>query len=100
MEEVFFDFYSFASLRFMHTECFELWQDNILAFVSKLKDGGKRGKQQWTEKQKVSGVPFPQGDIVCEQASLWRQPNYHLAVEVCGCCCGEVSSPCFYLTSS
>ena len=66
----------------MHTECFELWQDNILAFVSKLKDGGKRGKQQWTEKQKVSEVPFPQDDIVCEQASLWRQPNYHLAVEV------------------
>jgi len=60
--------------KFMHLECFELWQDNILAFVSKLKDGGKRGKQQWTEKQK---------------ASLWRQPNYHLAVEVCGCCCGE-----------
>ena len=62
----------------MHTECFELWQDNILAFVSKLKDGGKRGKQQWTEKQKVSRLPFPQSDIVCEQASLWRQPNYHL----------------------
>ena len=58
MEEVFFDFYSFASLRFMHVECFELWQDNILAFVSKLKDGGKRGKQQWTEKQKVSEFHF------------------------------------------
>ena len=40
--------------RFMHSECFEVWQDNILAFTSKLKDGGKRGKQQWTEKQKVS----------------------------------------------
>ena len=40
--------------RFMHSECFEVWQDNILAFTSKLKDGGKRGKQQWSEKQKVS----------------------------------------------
>ena len=39
--------------RFMHSECFEVWQDNILAFTSKLKDGGKRGKQQWSEKQKV-----------------------------------------------
>ena len=29
----------------MHSECFEVWQDNILAFTSKLKDG-KRGKQQ------------------------------------------------------
>ena len=38
----------------MHSECFEVWQDNILAFTSKLKDGGKRGKQQWSEKQKVS----------------------------------------------
>ena len=37
----------------MHSECFEVWQDNILAFTSKLKDGGKRGKQQWSEKQKV-----------------------------------------------
>ena len=40
----------------MHSECFEVWQDNILAFTSKLKDGGKRGKQQWTDKQKVSLV--------------------------------------------
>ena len=38
----------------MHSECFEVWQDNILAFTSKLKDGGKRGKQQWSDKMKVS----------------------------------------------
>ena len=37
----------------MHTDCFEVWQDNLLAFLSKLKDGGKRGKQ-WSDKQKVS----------------------------------------------
>ena len=40
--------------RFMHSECFEVWEDNILAFTSKLKDGGKRGKQQWSDKMKVS----------------------------------------------
>jgi len=60
--------------KFMHSECFEVWQDNILAFTSKLKDGGKRGKQQWTEKQK---------------GNLWKMPAYHLAVEVCVCRCGE-----------
>ena len=32
----------------------EVWEDNILAFTSKLKDGGKRGKQQWSDKMKVS----------------------------------------------
>lgn len=37
----------------MHTDCFEVWQDNLLAFLHKLKDGGKRGKQ-WSDKQKVS----------------------------------------------
>ena len=26
-----------------------------------------------------------------KQGNLWKQPAYHLAVEVCGCCCGEVS---------
>ena len=30
----------------MHSECFEVWQDNILAFTSKLKDGGKKQKQK------------------------------------------------------
>ena len=47
---------SISLVRFMHSECFEVWQDNILAFTSKLKDGGKRGKQQWSEKIKVSVV--------------------------------------------
>ena len=45
---------SITLLRFMHSECFEVWEDNILAFTSKLKDGGKRGKQQWSDKMKVS----------------------------------------------
>jgi len=60
--------------RFMHTDCFEVWQDNLLAFLNKLKDGGKRGKQ-WSDKQK--------------QMNLWKQPGYHMAVEACGCRCGE-----------
>ena len=47
---------SISLVRFMHSECFEVWQDNILAFTSKLKDGGKRGKQQWSDKMKVSVV--------------------------------------------
>ena len=47
---------SITLVRFMHSECFEVWQDNILAFTSKLKDGGKRGKQQWSDKMKVSTV--------------------------------------------
>ena len=41
--------------RFMHSDCFEVWQDNLLAFLNKLKDGGKRGKQ-WSDKQRVSVV--------------------------------------------
>ena len=92
----------FTLLRFMHSECFEVWEDNILAYTSKLKDGGKRGKQQWSEKQKVrmpsvkssqAGECHSQNNLLfsLKQGNLWKQPVYHLAVEVCGCCCGEVS---------
>ena len=86
-------FNSITLLRFMHAECFEVWQDNILAFISKLKDGGKRGKQQWSEKQKVILRKNPILVIIFlpKQGNLWKQPGYHLAVEVCGCCCGEVN---------
>jgi len=60
--------------RFMHRECFEVWQESILNFLGNLKNGGKRNRQ-WTEKQRT--------------ANLWKQAGYHLVVEACGCRCGE-----------
>ena len=39
--------------RFMHRECFEVWQDNVLSCISHVKEGGRRCKQM-TDKQRVS----------------------------------------------
>ena len=74
----------------MHRECFEVWQENILAYIGKL-EGGKRSKH-WSDKQRVSVVAAAFSlDILLQIDALWKPSGYHMAVESCLCRCSEVS---------
>ena len=76
--------------RFMHRECFEVWQEGILAYIGKL-EGGKRSKH-WSDKQRVSVVAAVFSlDILLQIDALWKPSGYHMAVESCLCRCSEVS---------
>ena len=59
--------------RFMHRECFEVWQESVLNYLNKLKDGQKKTRN-WSDKQKLQ--------------NLWKQ-GYNLVIEACGCRCGH-----------
>ena len=79
--------------RFMHRECFEVWQEGILLYISKL-EGGKRSKH-WSEKQRVSFFGSVHNlDVPLQLDALWKPSGYHMAVESCLCRCSEVSVHC------
>ncbi|RWS29215.1 Headcase-like protein [Leptotrombidium deliense] len=56
--------------RYMHKECFEIWEDNVLTF---LKSTGRA--RSWSEKQR--------------RQNLWNKKGYDLAYKACGCKCGK-----------
>ena len=62
--------------RFMHSECFEVWQNNLLSQLNKTKEGQKK-LRNWSEKQKLQ--------------NLWKQQGYNLVIDACHCKCGEGS---------
>ena len=60
---------------FMHTDCFEVWQNSLLSRLNKSKEGQKK-LRHWSEKQKLQ--------------NLWKQQQgYNLVSEACACKCGE-----------
>ena len=59
--------------RFMHSECFEVWQNNLLSYLNKTKEGQKK-LRNWSEKQKLQ--------------NLWKQQGYNLVIDACHCKCG------------
>jgi len=59
--------------RFMHRDCFETWQDSILNYLNKTKEG-QRKVRNWSEKQKLQ--------------NLWKPQGYNLVIEACSCRCG------------
>ena len=60
----------------MHSECFEVWQNNLLSQLNKTKEGQKK-LRNWSEKQKLQ--------------NLWKQQGYNLVIDACHCKCGEGS---------
>lgn len=56
--------------QYMHQECFEQWEQSILAY---LKSIGRA--RSWSEKQR--------------QQNLWTKKGYDLVYKVCGCRCGR-----------
>lgn len=56
--------------KFMHKECFEHWEENILSY---LKSCGRA--RSWSEKQR--------------QQNLWTKKGYDLAFRACNCLCGR-----------
>ncbi|OQR68902.1 headcase protein-like [Tropilaelaps mercedesae] len=55
---------------FMHRECFDRWQESVLAYLSSC--GRARS---WSEKQRLQ--------------NLWSKKGYDLAFKACGCKCGK-----------
>ena len=64
---------SCSQSRFMHRDCFETWQDSILNYLNKTKEGQKKVRN-WSEKQKLQ--------------NLWKPQGYNLVIEACSCRCG------------
>lgn len=56
--------------RYMHKECFEAWEENVLTF---LRTTGRA--RSWSEKQRLQ--------------NLWTKKGYDLAYKACGCKCGK-----------
>lgn len=56
--------------RFMHRECFDVWEQSILAY---LKSCGRA--RSWSERQRAQ--------------NLWTKKGYDLAYKACGCRCGR-----------
>lgn len=56
--------------KFMHKECFEHWEENILSY---LKSCGRA--RSWSEKQRYQ--------------NLWTKKGYDLAFRACNCLCGR-----------
>uniref|UniRef100_A0A182QUL6 Headcase N-terminal domain-containing protein n=1 Tax=Anopheles farauti TaxID=69004 RepID=A0A182QUL6_9DIPT len=56
--------------QYMHRECFERWEDEVLAF---LKSTGRA--RSWSDKQR--------------QQNLWTKKGYELVQKMCGCKCGR-----------
>lgn len=59
-----------TSGRFMHRECFEQWEQTVLAY---LKTCGRA--RSWSERQR--------------HQNLWTKKGYDLAYKACGCKCGR-----------
>lgn len=59
-----------AAGRFMHRECFEHWEEGVLAFV---RSSGRA--RSWSERQR--------------HQNLWTKKGYDLAFRACGCACGR-----------
>lgn len=59
-----------ASGKFMHRECFEHWEEGVLAY---LRSCGRA--RSWSEKQR--------------HQNLWTKKGYDLAFRACGCACGR-----------
>ena len=57
----------------MHSECFEVWQSNLLSLLNKTKEGQKK-LRNWSEKQKLQ--------------NLWKPQGYNLVIDACHCKCG------------
>ena len=57
----------------MHSECFEVWQSNLLSQLNKTKEGQKK-LRNWPEKQKLQ--------------NLWKPQGYNLVIDACQCQCG------------
>ncbi|RWS11289.1 Headcase-like protein [Dinothrombium tinctorium] len=56
--------------RYMHKECFEVWEETVLTF---LRSTGRA--RSWSEKQRLQ--------------NLWTKKGYDLAYKACGCKCGK-----------
>uniref|UniRef100_A0A182NZC1 Headcase N-terminal domain-containing protein n=1 Tax=Anopheles epiroticus TaxID=199890 RepID=A0A182NZC1_9DIPT len=56
--------------QYMHRECFERWEDEVLSY---LKSTGRA--RSWSDKQR--------------QQYLWTKKGYDLVAKVCGCKCGR-----------
>uniref|UniRef100_A0A182N6J9 Headcase N-terminal domain-containing protein n=1 Tax=Anopheles dirus TaxID=7168 RepID=A0A182N6J9_9DIPT len=56
--------------QYMHRECFERWEDDVLAY---LKSTGRA--RSWSDKQR--------------QQNLWTKKGYELVHKMCGCKCGR-----------
>lgn len=56
--------------RFMHRECFDHWEQSVLAY---LKTCGRA--RSWSERQR--------------HQNLWTKKGYDLAYKACGCKCGR-----------
>lgn len=56
--------------RYMHRECFELWEQTVLTY---LKSCGRA--RSWSERQR--------------HQNLWTKKGYDLAFKACGCLCGR-----------
>lgn len=56
--------------RYMHRECFELWEQGVLTY---LKSCGRA--RSWSERQR--------------HQNLWTKKGYDLAFKACGCLCGR-----------
>jgi len=60
--------------RFMHSDCFETWQQELVVkYFNRSKEGQKKTRN-WSEKQKLQ--------------NLWKPQGYSLVSEACGCNCG------------
>ena len=59
--------------RFMHSDCFEVWQSSLLSHLNKSKEGQKK-LRNWSERQKLQ--------------NLWKPQGYNLVIDACRCKCG------------
>merc|ERR1712202_88126 len=57
---------------FMHTECFDKWEDLIVGFLAKQGRG-----RTWSDKQRY--------------ANVWANKGYDLVFKTCACDCGHGS---------